>query len=474
MNWVKQKYDILLLALATLLVVSNAGWIAMSRMEPKNIQAGPSAPKDNSIPPVNLDAIRQAEALAKAPAKWKSPADLPEGSPERGSLLVSRRYLLKDGQLIDPIAEGSLQLHPPITNEWLLAYGLDYTDMTIKAKDSDGDGFSNLEEFNSKTDPTDPKKTPPSMNKLKLVSFKSVPFLLTFKSLSKEEVILKKENNKDKSSSKKALIKFNPVDWNADNKGLSKYFKEIKESYKNEILKLEEKVTELTVKVNKLTEGLEKRKNDQQLSKDRTSCLDQLSKLSKSIQDINETLDLLIEIFPENIKENISITKISPSPKNPEVIEFENNGIRAVLEFNREFQINFKSAEKNALTQYRKPGEQIEGAHYKILMYEAKPGPNGVNASGDLSELIVQNTETGESITLIYNKEANDPTSFGTFRNLLPGADQDLVLKKGEEFTLKPDNRKLKLIDISATKAQIRDSTTGDVFSVLPINASSP
>lgn len=474
MNWVKQKYDILLLALATLLVVSNAGWIAMSRMEPENIQVGPSAPKDNAIPPVNLEAIRQAEALAKAPAKWKSPADLPEGSPERGSLLVSRRYLLKDGKLIDPLAENSEQLHPPITNEWLLAYGLDYTDMTIKAKDSDGDGFSNLEEFNGKTDPIDPKKNPPSMNKLKLVDFKQVPFILMFKSLSKEEVTLKKENNKDKSSSKKAKINFSPEDSNIDNEKLTKYFKETKKSYKNEIQKLEEKVVNLTNKIKEIDAPLEKSKNNPKALNLRNDYLKDLSDLSKQIKNNNEILDLLNEIFPENTKENISITKISPSPKNPEFIEFENNGIKAVLEFNREFQINFKSPEKNALTQYRKLGEQIEGAHYKILMYEAKPGPNGVNASGDLSELIVQNTETGESITLIYNKEANDPTSFGTFRNLLPGADQDLVLKKGEEFTLKPDNRKLKLIDISASKAQIRDITTGDVFSVFLINASSP
>ena len=329
MNWVKEKFDILILAFATLLLVSNAAWIAMSRMEPEAVQAGLTAPKDNAIPPVNLDAIRQATALADSPSKWKAPTDLPAGSAERGSLLVSRRYLLKDGKLIDPLAEGSDQLHPPLTNDWLLANGLDYTDMNIKEKDADGDGFSNLEEFEKKTNPNDPKDAPASFNKLKLVGFKPVPFRLEFKG--------------------------------------------------------------------------------------------------------------------------------DPSGEG------------------KEFQINLKDLKGSARSQYRKIGEQIEGAPYKILKYEAKPGPNGVNASGDLSELTVQNTETGDSIVLIFNKETNDPTSFGTFRNLLTPGDADFTLKKGEEFTIKPDvTRKLKLVDITATKAQIRDVSTGDLFSVFSTESSSP
>ena len=329
MNWVKQKYDILLLAIATLLLVSNAGWIVMSRMEPEVVQAVLTIPKESAIPPSDFDAIRQASALAGSPFKWKAPTDLTEGAPERGSLLVSRRYLLKDGKLIDPLAEGSDQLHPPIANDWLLANGLDYTDMNIKEKDSDGDGFSNLEEFEKKTNPNDPKDAPASFNKLKLIGFKPVPFRLEFKG--------------------------------------------------------------------------------------------------------------------------------DPSGEG------------------KEFQINLKDLKGSARSQYRKIGEQIEGAPYKILKYEAKPGPNGVNATGDLSELTIQNTQTGDSIVLVFNKETNDPTSFGTFRNLLTPGDADFTLKKGEEFTIKPDiTRKLKLVDITAAKAQIRDVSTGDLLSVLPIESSSP
>ena len=327
MNWVKQKYDIVILAVATLLLVSNAGWIVMNRMEQSAVQASLIVPKENAIPALSLDAVRQAAALTDSPAKWKSGSDLPGGTPERGSLLVSRRYLLKDGKLIDPLSEGSEQLHPPITNDWLLANGLDYTDMNIKEKDSDGDGFSNLEEFEKKTNPNDPKDAPASFNKLKLVGFKPVPFRLEFKG-----------------------------DPSGDGK---------------------------------------------------------------------------------------------------------------------EFQINLKDLKGSARSQYRKIGDQIEGAPYKILKYESKESTER-NLTVNVSELTVQNTETGESIVLVYNKEANDPTSYGTFRNLLALGDADFTLKKGEEFTIKPDiTRKLKLIDITATKAQIRDISTGDIFSVLSNDSSS-
>lgn len=329
MNWVKQKYDIVILAVATLLLLSNAGWIVMNRMELVQVQAALTVPKENTIPSLNLDAVRQAAVLADSPAKWKSSSDLPDGTPERGSLLVSRRYLLKDGKLIDPLAEGNDQLHPPIENKWLLDYGLDYTDMNIKEKDADGDGFSNLEEFEKHTNPNDPKDAPASLNKLKLVGFKPVPFRLEFKG--------------------------------------------------------------------------------------------------------------------------------DPSGEG------------------KEFQINLKDLKGSARSQYRKIGDQIEGAPYKILKYDFKEGPNERGVTVNLSELTVQNTETGDTIILIFNKEANDPTSFGTFRNLLALGDADFILKKGEEFTIKPDTtRKLKLIDITATKAQIRDISSGDIFSVNATDSSSP
>lgn len=178
MEWVKKNYDLAFLILATLALVGNAAWLATSGFSDSSLPAAATAP-DNTFEQPNFTALQQAAATVSQPQRWKSAADLPSDSP-RGSLLVSRAYLLKDGKLIDPI-EGSEQLHPPIDNEWLLRNGLDYTDMAIKDSDSDSDGFTNLEEFLAKTSPVDPKQSPPALNKLKLVQFSTKPFRLIFK-----------------------------------------------------------------------------------------------------------------------------------------------------------------------------------------------------------------------------------------------------------------------------------------------------
>ncbi len=325
MDWVKKHYDIALLGLATLVLAANAALVYLSSTAvSSSISIPPVPPPSDDFQAPDLAAIEAAKTAAAQPASWTHNST----SDSQGSLFVSRTYILgKDDagalRLVDPV-EGGENLHPPITNAWLIRYGLDYSDSAIKERDNDGDGFTNLEEFSAdpQTDPTDPESTPPSFTKLQLLAFQPKPFRLVFKG-----------------------------DGGTDG---------------------------------------------------------------------------------------------------------------------NEFQINFKDLQGTARTQYKKAGEKIDGAPYKVVSedpYNKKPGPNGVNASGDLSELTIENLETGETLVLVYNQELDDPTSFGEFRNQLTG--ETFTLKKGQEFSLPPDDAKFKLIDIDPASAQIQDVATGRTSKVL-------
>ena len=318
MDWLKKNYDISLLALVTIVLLASAGLVfVQSPVAPVTIGAAtPASNSKETIPPPDFDAITKAQAIVASPKLWNEKS---ADGRERGALFVSRPYLLKDGKLIDPI-EGQEQLHAPITNAWLIKYSLNYAEINIKEQDPDNDGFTNLEEFEAQTDPTDPASAPPAIYKLKLVKYEAKPFRLLFQG--------------------------------------------------------------------------------------------------------------------------------DPS----------GDGV--------EFQINAKELKGSAKTQFKRIGESIENAPYKILKYEKKEVVNErTKVMDDVSELVVQNTETEADIILVRNKETNDPTSFGEFLNLLNN--ETIKLKKGEEFTVKPDvNTSLKLIDISNESAQIQDVNSGKTYTI--------
>ena len=315
MDWLKKNYDIALLALSTLVILTSSVFLflelqsgtAFQNTKPDNFS---SSTKTNEP---NFAAITSAEAILANPKIW---GDKSSNGGERGSLFVSRPYLVKEEKLIDPI-EGNEQLHPPITNAWLIKYGLNYADSTIKDQDSDGDGFTNLEEFNAdpQTDPRDKISAPSSLAKLKLIKFEAKPFRIEFK---------------------------------GDPSG----------------------------------EGLE-------------------------------------------------------------------------------FQINAKELKGSAKSQYKKIGEIIDDAPYKIIKYEKKDGFNQNGLAFDASELTIQNTDTDVKIILVKNKEGNDPTSFGEFLNLL--TNETVRLKEGDSFIIQPDNKNLKLIKISESEAQFQDMASGKI-----------
>ncbi|RFC42205.1 MAG: hypothetical protein DVB28_002005 [Verrucomicrobia bacterium] len=157
------------LALTTTAAVSVAGTLllfqdiksfpeALEKLFPR--QVTPKKPN-----PVDLTGLEKAKKLVATPGQWNT---------DHASLLfVSEPYLMEPDGPKRP-KEGSIHRHSktgqPIPNSWFLQHGLKLRLPTITTEDTDGDGFTNEEEWLAGTDPMDAAAHPLLLTKL---SFKS-------------------------------------------------------------------------------------------------------------------------------------------------------------------------------------------------------------------------------------------------------------------------------------------------------------
>jgi hypothetical protein len=128
------------------------------------------------------------------------------------------------------------------------------------------------------------------------------------------------------------------------------------------------------------------------------------------------------------------------------------------------FQINTRDS--GGRTRFVEKGQMIEGTPYKVISHERKMETRN-EIEIDVSTLTIENTQTGQKIVLIANREANDPTSFGEFLYLYDNS--KFTVKKDDEFVLPPEtDRKYKLIDISEKEAVIQDQQTREQHKIPP------
>ena len=137
-------------------------------------------PKNDSVAAADLSVLEASLKLVKTP-----PA-LTEVDPKKASFLASeRRILCRAGEGADPkkacgkpIAAASTTCpfcgikqpalvkveidsdHDGLPNDWEIKYAFNKDDASDAAQDADKDGFTNLEEYEAKTDPRDPKSHP--------------------------------------------------------------------------------------------------------------------------------------------------------------------------------------------------------------------------------------------------------------------------------------------------------------------------
>ena len=174
MTWIRTHYDRAAVLAAALFLLCSALLILRSVLQfGENfsvLQVSP--PPKPALPPPRAVELERASERLRQPAQWTFSG--------RSGLFVPEKHFIDANGL--PTTLQTTEVHPPVPNEWLEEFGLPIADGDVLAQDPDKDGFSNLEEWQNHTKPTDKDSHPAFIAKLKMKSFVQEPFRLVFAS----------------------------------------------------------------------------------------------------------------------------------------------------------------------------------------------------------------------------------------------------------------------------------------------------
>ncbi len=189
MNWVRANYDRLAVLGGALFLLLCAFFIWHSSSnfaENFSTLQMPGPPK----PAAPTEKALEVEAATK---KLAQPSQWTFGG--RSGLFVPEKHFIAANGM--PATLQNTEVHPPVPNEWLEQFGLPIADADVLQQDPDGDGFTNLEEWQGHTNPTDKNSHPPFIAKLKMKAFNREPFHLVFASSSGETYTINSTDLKD-------------------------------------------------------------------------------------------------------------------------------------------------------------------------------------------------------------------------------------------------------------------------------------
>ena len=182
-------YDWIALAVGVLVLIGGTVFYVTSIGGDSNAAAAEAVGRLNRMKPteIGVSSVDMA-ALQAASTGVRKPIQLSEVAEKAESFLASeRRVLCVCGKAISgdvkavPVCPhcGVAQKEEKkavldadgdgMADEWEKKYGLSISDPSDATADPDGDGFTNLEEYQAKTDPTDPKDHPDYLDSLKIV-----------------------------------------------------------------------------------------------------------------------------------------------------------------------------------------------------------------------------------------------------------------------------------------------------------------
>lgn len=164
------SYEKVILAISALLAIGVAVYLILLTQGFEESLAAESGMSRNDLNPPATAAMVDAIDTLKKKYAWVSPLRNGKPVPLNKSVLL----VMKGGELFD-LTLPEPMFRPPMTNLFVIGDKSKTPpedplphlfSPNVGDQDADGDGFSNLEEFNAKTDPRDPQKMPPLTNKL--------------------------------------------------------------------------------------------------------------------------------------------------------------------------------------------------------------------------------------------------------------------------------------------------------------------
>jgi hypothetical protein len=182
MDWIRAHYErALLIAAAAVLLLCSLSILRKAAGFADNFSAQQTAPPPKpASPPAKALELEAASKKLEQPPQWTFSG--------RSGLFVPEKHFI--GNTGVPATLQTTQVHPPVPNEWFEQFGLPIADADVLEQDPDGDGFTNLDEWQGKTTPTDKNSRPDYVTKLKLKTFNEEPFRMKFDSKSGDAFVI--------------------------------------------------------------------------------------------------------------------------------------------------------------------------------------------------------------------------------------------------------------------------------------------